>query len=82
MCGSSFLLKIQLIATSTRLPVDLRNVTSIKEPSITRMSCGHSIKCTHTELSSVIYINHRVRTKSTAHGRYEELPLLHGRPII
>ena len=39
------------------------------------MSCGHPIKCTHTELSPVTFISRRVTIKSTVHGRYEELTI-------
>jgi len=52
---------------------DFNGIIVIKEPSIVRMPCGNTIKCTNIELPPSICNNRSVLIKSTATGKYEKL---------
>ena len=48
-------------------------IIAINEPSIVRMPCGNTIKCTNAELSSSTCTNRSILIQSTAMGKHEQL---------
>jgi hypothetical protein len=51
----------------------LNEIIMINEPSIVRMPCGNTIKCTNTELPSSTCTNRSILIKQTATGNHEQL---------
>ncbi len=52
---------------------DFNSIITITEPSIVRLPCGNTMKCSNIELTSSTCTNRNVLIKATAEGQYEQL---------